>query len=144
MDSLTTAQVLPISGCTAVFVHQPDSRVVLELLGPAAQLLTVSSDSRLDTEPLRGAWRGVRRDGGTVRQEWAVAAGRSPHEGQVTVYFENRHRLGGRSTTVRLHPVQLGAFWVAEAAGSFTHVTVTVGAHQSDLRLARVRGPVWV
>jgi hypothetical protein len=144
MDALTTTQVLPISGCVAVFAHQPDGRSALELLSPSGLLLAVCSNSTLDSSPLRGGWRGER---GTP---WALAiglqtagsgvagsgvAGSGVAGSGVTVQF---HRRRGASS-VQLPAVSLGEFWVAEAAGAFTQVTVRAGVKQSGIRLAPVR-----
>jgi hypothetical protein len=138
VDSLTTAQVLPISGCTAVFVHQRDGRMSLELLAPDGQLLAVFSDSTVDNGLLRGAWHGVRDQDG-IRRGWSLAVGHCAEHDGVTVHFGSRRMLTGSGTTLSLDPVRHGIFWITEANDSFTHVTATSGARSDRTRLTRVR-----
>jgi hypothetical protein len=132
MDSLTTTQVLPISGCVAVFAHQPDGRSVLELFGPAGQLLAVFSNSLVDSSPLRGGWRGAA--GGS----WAIAIGLQVGGGDTTVRFHGKKRLLGPGVRVQLPAVALGDFWVAEAAGAFTSVQVVAAERETGTRLTPV------
>ena len=138
MDSLTTAAVLPISGCTAVFVHQNGGRIALELLAPGGRLLTVSSDSLLDTTLVRGAWHGVRVDSRGFHRRWSLAIGHCTELAELGVRFDHR-RLLIAGPTLALEPIRRGVFWIAEAEGTFTHVAARSGARTDILRLSAVR-----
>lgn len=132
MDGLKTTQVLPISGCVAGFAHQPDGRSVLELFGPAGQLLAVFSNSLVDSSPLRGGWRGF--GGGP----WAIAIGVQLGPDDTTVRFYGRKRLLGSSFRVVLPAIALGDFWVAEAAGNFSTVEVAFNGRETGTRLTSI------
>jgi len=132
MDGLKTTQVLPISGCVAVFAHQPDGRTVLELFDPAGRLLAVFSNSLVDSSPLRGGWRG------SAGGSWAVAIGLQVGPGDTTVRFQGKKRLLGPGFRVQLPAVALGDFWVAEVAGAFTSVEVVAANRETGARLTPI------
>ena len=140
MDSLKTSQVLPISGCIAVFAHQPDGRNVLELQGPAGEPLGVFSNSPLDASPLRGGWRG-RSESGPAKA-WAIAIGLRGESEPTLVSFHARRRLIAPASQVQPPAAALGDFWVAEVAGAYHRVTVRAAGRESSLQLAPIRREV--
>ncbi len=144
MDSLKTSQVLPISGCIAVFAHQPDGRNVLELHGPAGEPLGVFSNSPIDASPLRGGWRGRSENSGKSRADnaWAIAIGLRGESESTLVSFHGRRRLMSAASQVQPPAAALGDFWIAEVTGAYHRVTVRAAGRESSLQLAPIRGKV--
>jgi hypothetical protein len=138
MDSLKTSQVLPISGCIAVFAHQPDGRNVLELQGPAGEPLGVFSNSPVDASPLRGGWRGRSGKSGN----WAIAIGLRADSEPTLVSFHSRRRFIAPASQVQPPAAALGDFWVAEVTGAYNRVTVRAAGRESSLQLAPIRREV--
>jgi hypothetical protein len=98
------------------------------------RLADVCVTTAVSVSVLRGAWRGPR---GT--RSWALAWGQLPAGVMAaTVEF-----IGTRREPV-ITPVAAlvieGAYWVAEAAGDFTGVTVHAGPALISGRLRRTRG----
>jgi hypothetical protein len=109
---------LPISGCT-VMVTQRGTRQTLELLAPDESLISVVSDSVLDSSVIRAAFHGT-----TDGVPWALAAGRSLKTPVKATFSASRSRRDVRQ--VEVEASGCGGFWVAEAAISASRVSVTV------------------
>lgn len=123
---------LPISGCRAVGTSR-GSRHTLEVFDSAGELLTVVSDSPLDSGVIRGSWRGV-RDG----RPWALVVGRRA-PGPVTVTFGSPRPAWARRR-VDVASADCGEFWVAEAAIVARYASVSVsGLPAGETALQRLR-----
>jgi hypothetical protein len=124
--------LLPISGWTVRVGRGADGRAALEVY-EGTRMADVCVATPVSVSVLRGAWRGPR--GGVP---WALAWGQLPAGvSSATVRFTG----GLRARAVRQVPALVveGTYWVAEAAGTFTGVTVHAGPALTSGRLRRSR-----
>jgi hypothetical protein len=118
---------LPVSGWSVRVGRGADDRPALEVYNDL-RLTDVSVTTSLSVAFLRGAIRSRRGE-----PPWALGWGQlSPGAMDPTIVFSGRD--GCRQVAAQ---VVQGSYWVAEAAGDFSDVTIAVAATHTTGRLRR-------
>jgi hypothetical protein len=123
---------LPISGWTVRLGRGAADRAALEVYD-GSRMADVCVATPVSVSVLRGAWRSPRG-----AAPWALAWGQLPAGvSSVSARFSG----GRRNPASREIPAVVieGAYWVAETAGDWAHVTVDTGRVRSSGRLRRSR-----
>lgn len=118
---------LPLSGWSIRIARGADDRPALEVYdGP--RLADVSVATALSVAFLRGAVRSRRR-----QRPWALAWGQLPTpSAHPTVAFSSR-----RGCHHAIPHIIEGTYWIAEAPGHFTEITITTTHTQTKAKLRR-------
>lgn len=124
---------LPISGWTVRVGRGAADRAALEVY-EGARLADVCVTTSVSVSVLRGAWRGPRG-----ARPWGLAWGQLPAGVHAATVEFTTARREPMITPVAAVVIE-GAYWVAEAAGDFTGVTVHAGPALVSGRLRRTRG----
>ena len=118
---------LPVSGWSVRVGRGADGRPALEVYNDF-RLADVSVTTSLSVAFLRGAVRSRRG-----RPPWALGWGQlAPGSADPTIVFSGRD--GCRQVAAE---VVEGSYWVAEASGEFSDVTIAVGPTHTTGRLRR-------